>query len=113
MKHSPRLWTVLSCSLLVASLGAGATACGSGDKNPLSARPYDAGDQVAFNQSAGSRPVDPDRPLEITAKSGGGRITDVLAVDTHGRRLAGELSAKGTAGTARPRWPPVSATRSP
>lgn len=62
MKHSPRLWTVLSCSLLVASLGAGATACGSGDKNPLSARPYDAGDQVAFNQSAGSRPVDPDRP---------------------------------------------------
>ncbi len=95
MKHSPRLWTVLSCSLLVASLGAGATACGSGDKNPLSARPYDAGDQVAFNQSAGSRPVDPDRPLEITAKSGGGRITDVLAVDTHGRRLAGELSAKG------------------
>ncbi|MFD5624040.1 Ig-like domain-containing protein [Streptomyces yangpuensis] len=94
MKHSPRLWTVLSCSLLVASLGAGATACGSGD-NPLSARPVDAGEQVAFNQTAGSRPVDPNRPLEITAKNKGSRITDVTVVDTHGRRLAGELSAKG------------------
>ncbi|MFF9005954.1 Ig-like domain-containing protein [Streptomyces goshikiensis] len=95
MKHSPRLWTVLSCSLLVASLGAGATACGSSADNPLSARPYDAGDHVAFNQVAGSRPVDHTKPLEITAKSGGGRITDVTAVDTHGRRLAGELSATG------------------
>ncbi|MFE9793301.1 Ig-like domain-containing protein [Streptomyces goshikiensis] len=95
MKHSPRLWTVLSCSLLVASLGAGATACGSSADNPLSARPYDAGDHVAFNQVAGSRPVDHTKPLEITAKNGGGRITDVTAVDTHGRRLAGELSATG------------------
>ncbi|MET9322662.1 Ig-like domain-containing protein [Streptomyces sp. NPDC003038] len=94
MKHSPRLWTVLGCSLLVASLGAGATACGSGD-DPLPARPYDAGDQIAFNQTAGSRPVDPDRPLEVTAKSGEGRITDVTVVDTHGRRLAGELTATG------------------
>lgn len=95
MNQSPRLWTVIGCSLLVASLGAGATACGSGDDNPLSARPYDAGDQVALNTSAGSRPVDPDRPLEVTAKSADGRITDVSAVDTHGRRLAGELSASG------------------
>ncbi|AWZ03659.1 MULTISPECIES: Ig-like domain-containing protein [unclassified Streptomyces] len=94
MKQSPRLWTVIGCSLLVASLGAGATACGS-DDNPLSARPHDAGDLVAFNQSSGGRPVDPDRPLEVTAKSGDGRITDVSAVDTHGRRLAGELSASG------------------
>ncbi|MFD9305817.1 Ig-like domain-containing protein [Streptomyces sp. NPDC060048] len=94
MKHSPRLWTVIGCSLLVASLGAGATACGS-DDNPLSARPYDAGDHIAFNQSAGSRPVDPSRPLEVTAKGGEGRITDVTAMDTHGRRLAGELSAAG------------------
>lgn len=80
--------------MLVASLGAGATACGSGD-NPLSARPYDAGDQVAFNQASGTRPVDPTRPLEVTAKGGDGRITDVTAVDTRGRRLAGELSAAG------------------
>ncbi|MET9963892.1 Ig-like domain-containing protein [Streptomyces sp. NPDC006326] len=94
MKHSPRLWTVVSSSVLVASLGAGATACGSGD-NPLSARPYDAGDQVAINQPSGGRPVDPKRPLEVTAKGHGTRITDVTAVDTHGRRLAGELSAKG------------------
>ncbi|MFG2296673.1 Ig-like domain-containing protein [Streptomyces sp. NPDC048603] len=95
MSHTPRLWTVVSCSLLVASLGAGATACGS-DDHPLSTTPYDAAGQVAFNQAAGTRPVDPDRPLEVTAKgAGGSRITDVLAVDTHGRRLAGELSAKG------------------
>ncbi|MEU7555054.1 Ig-like domain-containing protein [Streptomyces sp. NPDC044571] len=94
MKHSPRLWTVISSSVLVASLGAGATACGSGD-NPLSARPYDAGDQVAINQPSGGRPVDPKRPLEVTTKGHGARITDVTAVDTHGRRLAGELSAKG------------------
>ncbi|MEU6894552.1 Ig-like domain-containing protein [Streptomyces sp. NPDC046557] len=95
MKHSPRLWTVLGCSLLVASLGAGATACGGSDDNPLSARPYDAGDHVAFNQAAGGRPVDPNRPLEVTSKGTGARITDVTVVDTHGRRLAGELSAKG------------------
>ncbi|MEV8534628.1 Ig-like domain-containing protein [Streptomyces sp. NPDC051211] len=96
MSHTPRLWTVVSCSLLVASLGAGATACGGGSDNPLSANPYDAADQVAFNQATGSRPVDPDRPLEVTAKGAdGSRITDVTAVDTHGRRLAGELSAKG------------------
>ncbi|MER5930392.1 Ig-like domain-containing protein [Streptomyces sp. NPDC002054] len=95
MSHTPRLWTVVSCSLLVASLGAGATACAGGD-NPLSANPYDAAGQVAFNQSAGSRPVDPDRPLEVTAKGvKGSRITDVTAVDSHGRRLAGELTAKG------------------
>ncbi|MFJ9075982.1 Ig-like domain-containing protein [Streptomyces sp. NPDC102278] len=95
MNHSPRLWTVIGCSLLVASLGAGATACGSEEENPLSARPFDAGEQVAFNQTAGGRPVDHNRPLEITAKSGGGRITDVTVVDTHGRRLAGELTATG------------------
>ncbi|MER5773490.1 Ig-like domain-containing protein [Streptomyces sp. NPDC002039] len=95
MNHSPRLWTVIGCSLLVASLGAGATACGSEEENPLSARPFDAGEQVAFNQKAGGRPVDHNRPLEITAKSGGGRITDVTVVDTHGRRLAGELTATG------------------
>ncbi|MFD7626234.1 Ig-like domain-containing protein [Streptomyces sp. NPDC059851] len=95
MKHSPRLWTVVGCSLLAASLGAGATACGPGD-NPLSARPYDAGDEVAFNQAQGGRPVDHRRPLEVTAKAAGGvRITDVTAVDSLGRRLAGELTARG------------------
>ncbi len=94
MKHSPRLWTVLSCTALVASLGVGATACGNRD-NLLSARPFDAGERIAFNQALGGRPVDPDKPLEVTAKPGGGRITDVTAVDVYGRHLAGELSAKG------------------
>ncbi|WP_424214131.1 Ig-like domain-containing protein [Streptomyces sp. BI20] len=94
MKHTPRLWTVAACSLLVASLGAAATACGTKD-NPLTAPPRDAGDQVTFNQGAGGRPVDPDRPLEVRTTAAENRITDVTATDTHGRRLAGELSAKG------------------
>ncbi|MFE9257168.1 Ig-like domain-containing protein [Streptomyces sp. NPDC006879] len=94
MSQSPRLWTVISCTLLVASLGAGLSACGS-KENPLAARPHDAAEMVSFNQPSGGRPVDPDRPLEVTAKGEEGRITDVLAQDARGRRLAGELSADG------------------
>ena len=54
MSHSPRIRTVLSCTLLVAALGAGATACGSSDGHPLSAKPYDAAGQIAFNGPAGT-----------------------------------------------------------
>ncbi|MCP3817422.1 Ig-like domain-containing protein [Streptomyces sp. A3M-1-3] len=96
MNHSPRIRTVLSCSTLVLSLGAGATACIGSTGHPLSAPPYDAAGQVAFNQAAGSRPVDPDRPLEVTAKGKDGRITDVTAIDSAGRHVAGELSADGS-----------------
>ncbi|MBL1087211.1 L,D-transpeptidase family protein [Streptomyces actinomycinicus] len=96
MNHTPRTRSVVSCTLLVAALGAGVTACGS-DGNPLSAKPYDAADQISFNgpTDAGKR-ADPDKPLEITAESGDGRITDVTAQDSTGRYVAGELAADGS-----------------
>ncbi|MFE9396165.1 Ig-like domain-containing protein [Streptomyces flavidovirens] len=97
MTHSPRLRTVLSCSLLIASIAAAGTACsGSGDGHPLSAAPYDAADQVSFNADTGTSKVDPEKPLEITARNKDGRITDVTASDAAGRYLAGELSADGS-----------------
>ncbi|WPO74279.1 MULTISPECIES: Ig-like domain-containing protein [unclassified Streptomyces] len=95
MSHSPRIRTVLSCTMLVAALGAGATACGS-DGHPLSAKPYDAAGHVAFNGPVGSKKADPDKPLEVTAQGDDARITDVTATDAMGRYLAGELSADGS-----------------
>ncbi|MCT9077829.1 L,D-transpeptidase [Streptomyces fulvoviolaceus] len=95
MSHSPRTRTVVSCTLLVIALGAGATACGS-DGNPLSAAPYDAADQISFNGPTGDgKKADPDKPLEVTAEGDDGRITDVTAADATGRYVAGELSADG------------------
>ncbi|MWA10629.1 L,D-transpeptidase [Streptomyces sp. BA2] len=95
MSHSPRIRTVLSCTLLVAALGVGTTACGSSDGHPLSAKPYDAAGQIAFNGPVGSQKADPDKPLEVTAQGEDGRITDVTATDAMGRYLAGELAADG------------------
>ncbi|QES41188.1 hypothetical protein DEJ49_09355 [Streptomyces venezuelae] len=95
MSHTPRIRTVLSCTMLVAALGAGTTACGSSG-HPLSAKPYDAADQIAFNGPVGSKKADPDKPLEVTAQGEDGRITDVLATDAMGRYVAGELSADGS-----------------
>ncbi|WP_345035631.1 L,D-transpeptidase [Streptomyces sannanensis] len=94
MNHTP-LRTVLSCTLLVMSLGAGATACLGDGGSPLAEKPYDATGQIAFNDP-GKGKADPDKPLEITVKDDGVRITDVTAVDEDGRRLAGELSADGS-----------------
>ncbi|MEU8589929.1 Ig-like domain-containing protein [Streptomyces sp. NPDC048664] len=92
----PRPTTVVGCTLLVTALGAGLTACGS-DGNPLSAKPYDAADQIAYNASDDSaKKVDPDKPLEITAEGDDGVITDVTATDAQGRYVAGELSADGS-----------------
>ncbi|AVZ72565.1 hypothetical protein SLUN_10545 [Streptomyces lunaelactis] len=96
MNHTPRIRNVLGCTLLVASLGAVATACGASDTHPLSATPYDAADQVGLNAPSGSAKADPDKPLEVTAEDGGGRITDVTVTDESGHFLAGELSADGT-----------------
>ncbi|MET9362828.1 Ig-like domain-containing protein [Streptomyces sp. NPDC006632] len=97
MSHAPRIPTVVSCTLLVLSLGVGATGCGgSHGGNPLSAKPYDAAGQVVYNGPAGSQKADPDKPLEITAKGKDGRLTDVTAVDGNGRYLAGELAADGS-----------------
>ncbi|MGW6274032.1 MULTISPECIES: L,D-transpeptidase [unclassified Streptomyces] len=95
MSHSPRIRTVLSCTMLVAALGVGTTACGSSDGHPLSAKPYDAAGQIAFNAPAGTRKADPDKPLEVTAQGEDGRITDVTATDAQGRYVAGELAADG------------------
>ncbi|WP_327314502.1 L,D-transpeptidase [Streptomyces sp. NBC_01235] len=95
MSHQPRPRTVVGCTLLVIALGAVASACGS-DGNPLSARPYDATDQISFNGLQGDgKKVDPDKPLEVTAEDDD-RITDVTAVDGTGRYVAGELSADGS-----------------
>ncbi|MEV0258198.1 Ig-like domain-containing protein [Streptomyces sp. NPDC050732] len=95
MSHSPRIRTVLSCTMLVTALGAGVTACGTSDGHPLSAQPYDAAGQIAFNGPVGSKKADPDKPLEVTAQGEDGRITDVTATDAMGRYVAGELSADG------------------
>ncbi|OON77678.1 L,D-transpeptidase [Streptomyces tsukubensis] len=95
MSHSPRTRTVLSCTLLVAALGAAATACGSSDSHPLSARPYDAAGKIAFNAPTGTGKADPDKPLEVSSKDDEGRITDVTATDTQGRQVAGRLTADG------------------
>ncbi|WP_267241167.1 L,D-transpeptidase [Streptomyces sp. PR69] len=96
MNRTPHIRTVVSCTLLVVTFGAVATACSGPDGHPLSAQPYDAAHQVAFNAEDDGAKVDPDRPLEVTAKGGDGRITDVTAIDDKGHFLAGELSADGT-----------------
>ncbi|MFJ6630223.1 Ig-like domain-containing protein [Streptomyces sp. NPDC091376] len=95
MNDTPRKRTVVSCTVLALVIGAGATACSGQDSHPLSARPYDAARQVTMNAPAAGKKADPDKPLEVTAKGKDGRITDVTAVDTAGRYLAGELSADG------------------
>ncbi|MFD7610244.1 Ig-like domain-containing protein [Streptomyces sp. NPDC059828] len=87
---------VTGCTVLLLSLGAGMAACSGPEGHPLAARPYDAARQVALNAPSGSAKADPERPLEVTAKGGDGRITDVTAVDAAGRYLAGELSADGS-----------------
>ncbi|MFF4310096.1 Ig-like domain-containing protein [Streptomyces sp. NPDC001507] len=95
MSHSPCARNVVSCTLLVIALGAGVTACGS-DGNPLADKPYDAADQISFNTPTGTgKRADPDKPLEVVAKSDEDRITDVTAQDATGRFVAGELDADG------------------
>ncbi|MFI0236607.1 Ig-like domain-containing protein [Streptomyces sp. NPDC016845] len=94
MDHSPRIRTVLGCTVLVAALGAGVTACGSSG-HPLSAKPYDAASQISFSGPQKGRKANPDKPLEVTSQGDEGRITDVTATDAMGRYVAGELSADG------------------
>ncbi|KOG11722.1 MULTISPECIES: L,D-transpeptidase [Streptomyces] len=95
MNDTPRIRTFLSCTLLVVTVTAAATACAGSDGHPLSAKAYDAADQLAVNAPADGAKADPEKPLEITAKGDDGRITDVTATDASGRHLAGELTADG------------------
>lgn len=99
--------TALICFLILAPLAVGPAAC-SGNDQPSDAAPYDATAHVALNVGENGRAVDPDKPLEITARDGS-RITAVRAIDTAGRPLDGALSADGA------RWrsstPPAAATR--
>ncbi|MEU7697458.1 Ig-like domain-containing protein [Streptomyces sp. NPDC015492] len=95
MNDTPRIRTVLSCTLLAVTVTAGATACAGSDDHPLSARAYDAADQLAVSAPGDGAKADPEKPLEVTAKGDDGRITDVTAVDAAGRHLAGELTADG------------------
>ncbi|WP_030314374.1 L,D-transpeptidase [Streptomyces flavochromogenes] len=95
MNDTPRIRTVLSCTLLAVTVTAAASACAGSDGHPLSARAYDAADQLAVSAPADGAKADPEKPLEVTAKGDDGRITDVTAIDTAGRHLAGELTADG------------------
>ncbi|MEU7032452.1 Ig-like domain-containing protein [Streptomyces sp. NPDC046237] len=95
MNDTPRIRTVLSCTLMALMVTVGAGACAGTDGNPLSTKPYDAAEQVSFSAPADGRKADPDKALEIKAKGADGRITDVTAVDASGHHLAGELTADG------------------
>ncbi|MEV7564139.1 L,D-transpeptidase [Streptomyces tanashiensis] len=95
MNDTPRIRTVLSCTLLAVTVTAGAAACAGSDGHPLSEKAYDAADQLAVSAPADGAKADPDKPLEITAKDDDARITDVTATDSSGHHLAGELTADG------------------
>ncbi|MBB5933421.1 L,D-transpeptidase [Streptomyces zagrosensis] len=95
MSHTSRSRIPIRCALLVAPLAIGVVACGSSSSDPLADKPYDAAEQISFSGGRDDRKADPDKPLEITAKGGGSRITDVTATDATGRYLRGELTADG------------------
>ncbi|MGJ3559274.1 Ig-like domain-containing protein [Streptomyces sp. INA 01156] len=96
MRRDPHHRTVVGRTLLVIALGAGVAGC-SAVGDPLSAEPYDAADQISFSgPTAEGGTADPDTPLEVVAEDSDGRITDVTAVDTKGRHVAGELAADGS-----------------
>ncbi|WP_070197486.1 L,D-transpeptidase [Streptomyces oceani] len=88
--------TTIGCSLTLLPLVAGLAGCGGAGSSPLAAEPYDASDQVAVSAEADSDTVDYEKPLEVTTTDTEGRITDVIATDGAGRRVAGELSEDGS-----------------
>ncbi|MEU1629127.1 Ig-like domain-containing protein [Streptomyces sp. NPDC020096] len=98
MSHISRgHWVIcrLSYLALLAPLAAELTACG-GSGNPLAAAPYNAAGQISYSTEDGSRQVDPNKPLEVTIKGDGNKITDVTATDAAGRFVRGELGADRT-----------------
>lgn len=95
MNHTSRNRIPIRCALLVTPLAIGAVACGGSGTDPLADKPYDAAEQIAFSGGPKGRAADPDEPLEVTAKGGDSRITDVTATDATGRYLRGELTPDG------------------
>ncbi|MCZ4121646.1 L,D-transpeptidase [Streptomyces sp. H39-S7] len=93
MSHFSRRRTAMRYTLLVAPLAVGLTSCGADKGDPLAASPYNAAGQVSYSLAGGGK-VDPNKPLEITAK-GDDRITDVTATDAAGRYVRGELAPDG------------------
>ncbi|SHL86526.1 Lipoprotein-anchoring transpeptidase ErfK/SrfK [Actinacidiphila paucisporea] len=83
----------MRCALLVAPLAVGLTACG-GDGNPLAAPPYESAAKVAYSAAEGGK-ADPAKPLKVTVKDDGSRITDVTTTDAAGRYVSGKLSEDG------------------
>lgn len=79
--------------LLLVPLAVALTAC-TGDGDPLAATPYDAAAKVVYGVAGGGK-ADPSKPLEVSVKDDGSRITDVTATDAAGRYVRGELSADG------------------
>lgn len=75
------------------------TACGD-SSHPLASEPYDAAERVSLGGGGGAlsanTPLDPAKPLEVTAQSEDDEITDVVVVDEKGRQVAGELAADGS-----------------
>ncbi|MET7905353.1 Ig-like domain-containing protein [Streptomyces sp. NPDC005355] len=99
MSHTPRssrTRAVFTCALLVAPLIVGLSGCGGSSSDPLSAKPYDAADQISFSGDDDGHKADPDKPLEVTAKGDDSRITDVTATDAAGRYVRGELTPDGS-----------------
>ncbi|MGW0605630.1 Ig-like domain-containing protein [Streptomyces sp. NPDC002640] len=82
--------------LLASALAATTAACGSSEQPLAAPEAYQAANGITLKGPIGNgRKADPDKPLEVTAASFQGRMTDVTAVDSAGRYLAGELSADG------------------
>lgn len=69
MNHTPRIRTVVSCTLLVVTLVAGATACGEPDGHSLSLKPYDAADSISFNGPAENKKADPEKPSKSPSRT--------------------------------------------
>lgn len=95
MSHRSRSRTGPVCALLLAPLVVGLTACGGPSPDPLADKPYDAAGQLSFGGVREGRQADPDKPLHVSVRDGGSRITDVTATDGAGRYVRGRLSADG------------------
>ncbi|MGW8376528.1 Ig-like domain-containing protein [Streptomyces sp. ODS28] len=93
--NTSRRRIALSGALVLAPL-AGLTGCGGTDADPLASPPYDASNAVAVSAGSDAKSVDPAKPLQVSAKGEGEKLTDVIAVDAAGRFVNGELSADGS-----------------